>query len=240
MSEILDCGHSYMITGPNGRVYRRNRAHLKPICYDGSSFQNHTTAEKDEKPKVDSFQDPKKDGKKVKTMSFQTDTADVMARAMIFDKQSDHPSHPSSCQHYSPRSPSYSPPSSVPSRESSVEPNTEEATPEGRIRHKSEPAFIRPKDIDRRLTTGLSALLQETSPLAPYKKERSAKGQGQGSLQQHVLNCFYASVSEFSARTKKLTHFKTPTEIDSFQDPKSAAEIDSFQDPESVWHYSIN
>ena len=63
--------HSYMITGPNGRVYRRNRAHLKPICYDGSSFQNHTTAEKDKKPKVDSFQDPKKDRKKVKTMSFR-------------------------------------------------------------------------------------------------------------------------------------------------------------------------
>ena len=165
VSQILDCGHSYMITGPNSRVYRRNRAHLKPICYDGSSFQNCTTAKKDKKPKVDSFQDPKKDGKKVKTVSFQTDTADIMARAMIFDQpNNNHPSHPSSCQHYSPQSPSYSPPSSVPSRESSVEPDAEEATPEGRVRHKSEPAFIRPKDIDRRLTTGLSALLQETSP----------------------------------------------------------------------------
>ena len=48
----------------------RHRVHLKPICYDSSSFQNHTTAKKDEKPKVDSFQDPKKVGKKVKTMSF--------------------------------------------------------------------------------------------------------------------------------------------------------------------------
>ena len=156
-----------MIIGPNGRVYRRNRAHLKPICYDGSSFQNCTTAKKDEQPKVDSFQDPK-DGKKVKTMSFQTDTADVMARAMIFDQpDNNHSSHPSSHQHYSPRLPTCSPPSSFPSRESSVEPDAEEATPKGRVRHKSEPAFIRPKDIDRRLTTGLSALLQETSPLAP-------------------------------------------------------------------------
>ena len=39
----------------------------------------------------------------------------------------------------------------------------------------SEPAFIIPQDIDRGLTPGLSALLQETSPLAPYKWERSAK-----------------------------------------------------------------
>ena len=68
VSQILDCGHSYIITGPNARVYRRNRAHLKPICYDGSSFQNHATAKKDKKPKVDSFQDPKKVGKKVKSM----------------------------------------------------------------------------------------------------------------------------------------------------------------------------
>ena len=165
-----------MITGPNDKVYRRNRAHLKPICYDGSSFQNHTTGKKDRKPKVDSFQDPKKVGKKVKTVSFQTDTADVMARAMIFDQQNNnHSSHTSSQQHYSPRSPLCSPPSSVPSRESSVEPDTEEATPEGRVRHKSELAFVRPKDVNRRLTTGLSALLQETSPLAPYKRERSAK-----------------------------------------------------------------
>ena len=32
-----------------------------------------------------------------------------------------------------------------------------------------------PQDINNRLTPGLSALLQETSPLVPYKKERSAK-----------------------------------------------------------------
>ena len=40
VTEILDCGHSYMIQGPNGKVYRRNKAHLKPICYDGTSFQD--------------------------------------------------------------------------------------------------------------------------------------------------------------------------------------------------------
>ena len=92
VSEILDCGNSYTITGPNGRVYRRNRAYLKLICYDGSTFQAHTTAKQEKKPKFDSFPDPKLPEKK-KTMLFQTDTADVMARAIIFDKQDEHPSH---------------------------------------------------------------------------------------------------------------------------------------------------
>ena len=41
VTEILDCGHSYMIQGPNSRVYRKNRAHLKPICYNGTSFQDN-------------------------------------------------------------------------------------------------------------------------------------------------------------------------------------------------------
>ena len=69
---------------------------MKPICYDGSSLQNHTTAKKDKQSKVDSFQDPTKDRKKVKTMSFDTDTAEVMARAMIFNQpDNNHSSHPS-------------------------------------------------------------------------------------------------------------------------------------------------
>ena len=145
VNQIFDCGHSYMIIGPNGRVYRRNRAHLKPIFYDGSSSQNCTTAKKDEQPKADSFQDPKA-RKKVKTMSFQTDTADVTARAMIFDEpNNNHPSHLSSHQLYSQRSPTCSPLSSFPSRESSVVSDAEAATPKDRVRHKSEPAFIRPK-----------------------------------------------------------------------------------------------
>ena len=41
--------------------------------------------------------------------------------------------------------------------------------------YKQEPSFIRPHDIDRGLTPGLSTQLQEMSPLAPYKFERSAK-----------------------------------------------------------------
>ena len=143
MSQILDCGHSYTIEGPNGRVYRRNRVHLKPIFYDSTTYQACTKAKEDKQPKRDSFQEPKP---KVKIVSFQMDTADVMARAMIFDEPDNHPSHPpshSSLQwHYSPRSPSHSPLSAFPPRKSSVDPSSEESTPKGRERHKSEPAFI--------------------------------------------------------------------------------------------------
>ena len=36
--EILERGCSYIIKGPNGKNYRRNLAHLKPLCHDRSSF----------------------------------------------------------------------------------------------------------------------------------------------------------------------------------------------------------
>ena len=55
--EILKCGQSYMIQGPNGRVYRRNQAHLKPICHDGTSFQDHHVNKEEKQPKDNSFQD---------------------------------------------------------------------------------------------------------------------------------------------------------------------------------------
>ena len=48
VTKILECGQSYMIKGPNGRVYRRNRAHLKPICHDGTSFQDHLVKKREE------------------------------------------------------------------------------------------------------------------------------------------------------------------------------------------------
>ena len=51
-----------MIEGPNGKKHRRNRAHLKPLCHDGSSFQDPPKA-KEKIPtrhdNVDSFQDPR-------------------------------------------------------------------------------------------------------------------------------------------------------------------------------------
>ena len=94
-------------------------------------------------------------------------------QSMMFDSPETRQTPPTSPamsppRHHSPRSPSYSPPASLPSRESSVEPSSEDSSPKGRKRHQSEPAFIRPHDVDQGLTPSLSALLAETSPLAPY------------------------------------------------------------------------
>ena len=72
-------------------------------------------------------------------------------------------------QHFSPHSPSSSPPTQLSSREKLVSPAAEDHTAQ---RH---PTFIQPQDIDTQLTTGLAALVQETSPLAPYKIQWSAK-----------------------------------------------------------------
>ena len=46
-----------MVQAPNSRVYRRNRAHLKPICHDGSSFQDHLVKKEKKQLKNNSFQD---------------------------------------------------------------------------------------------------------------------------------------------------------------------------------------
>ena len=158
VTEILECGCLYMVQAPNSRVYRRNRAHLKPICHDGSSFQDHLVKKEKKQLKNNSFQDHQPS--KVKSVSFQKDTSYMDTRSMLFDEPDLHQTPPTSppwC--YSPRSPSCSPPASFPSRESSMEPSSEDSSPKGRKRHQSEPAFIRPHDIDRGLTHGLSALL---------------------------------------------------------------------------------
>ena len=165
-----------MIQGPNGRVYRRNRAHLKSICQNGSSFQDHPVKKGKKQPKDISFQDhqPSKAKSVSKSVSFQKETSYMDTRSMLFDEPDTHqtpptspPSSPPRC--YSPRSPSCSPQASFPSRESSVEPSSEDSSPEGRKRHQSEPAFIQPCDVDQGLSHGPSALLAETSPLAPYR-----------------------------------------------------------------------
>ena len=169
-TEILECRQSYMIQAPNGRVYRRNRAHLKPICHDGSSFQDHPVKKGEKQPKDNSFQDHQPS--KAKSVSFHKETSYMVTRSMLFDEPDTHqtpPTPPLRC--YSPRSPSF------PSRESSVEPNSEDSSPEGSKRHQSEPAFIQPHDVDQGLSHGLSALLAETSPLAPYRIQQQAKAQ---------------------------------------------------------------
>ena len=147
-----------------------------------SSFEAHMSSrlllsrpsgEKGKKqPKDISFQDHQPS--KAKSMSFQKETSYMDTRSMLFDEPDTHqtpptspPSSPLWC--YSARSPSCSPPASFPSRESSMEPSSEDSSPEGRKRHQSEPVFIQPHNIDQGLSHGLSALLAETSPLAPYR-----------------------------------------------------------------------
>ena len=113
------------------------------------------------------------------------------------------------------------------SRESSVEPHSEDSSPTGRKRHQSEPAFIRPHDIDRGLTPRLSALLQEMSPLAPYKLERSAKARAR----QAFSTMHWTPFKTLQRKSVNLV------QIDSFQDPCTFVYvtqplcIDSFQDP---------
>ena len=72
-------------------------------------------------------------------------------------------------RHFSPRSPSSSPPAQLSPREHLVSPDTEDHTAP---KHQT---IIRPQDIDTQLTSGLAALVQETSPLAPYKIQHSTK-----------------------------------------------------------------
>ena len=250
VTKILDCSHSYTIHGPSGTVYRRYRAHLKPICYDGTSFQDHAAKKEETKPEIDSFREPKPT--KVKTVSFKMDTSYVDDRSMFFDEVDTYhiPASsplPSPQWLYSPSSPSYSPPAPPSSRESSVEPHSEDSTSTGRKRHQSEPAFIRPQDIDRGLTCGLSAFLREMSTPTTLQVGEISQSKSQTGFQQYALNSFQDPASKikcnlvqrdsfqdpfmckltpfktitvaYMAIHQKLTPFKTPVQIDSFQDP---------------------
>ena len=131
-------------------------------------------------------------------------------QSMMFDGPETHQTPPASpatspprC--YLPRSPSYSPPASFPSRESSVEPSSEDSSPKGRKRHQSEPAFIRPCNIDQGLTPRLSALLAEMSPLAPYRQQWQAKAKAQEKISTHK----WLISRPFGSFQDHLAHFKT-------------------------------
>ena len=88
--------------------------------------------------------------------------------ASKMSKPTQHSSHSSHHVH-SPQSPSSSPPAQLSSREKLVSPNAEDHTAP---KHQT---IIQPQNIDTQLTSGLAALVQETSPLAPYKIQCSAK-----------------------------------------------------------------
>ena len=69
--------------------------------------------------------------------------------------------------------------------------------------------IIRPQDVDTQLTSGLAALVQETSPLAPYKIQCSAKRKARQMLSNIVIDSFQDPSSDY---------FSKMSEIDSFQD----------------------
>ena len=179
MTEILDCGHSYMIQAPNSRVYRRNRAHLKPICYDGTSFQDHSVKQEKKQPKTNSFQDHQPT--KVKCVSFQTDTSYMDIRSMLFDEpdlpQTPHPS-PGSITPvalltqitiiFTPHIHSHQDNHQWSPAQSTLHPKAGKDTSLNQL--SSDPVTL---TEDSHME--LSALLKETSPLAPYKLKRSAK-----------------------------------------------------------------
>ena len=93
-----------MIQAPNSRVYRKNRAHLKPICHNGSSFQDHLVKKGKKQPKDNSFQDHQTS--QAKSVSFESEVSYMDTRSMMFDK-------PDTCQ-TPPTSLSCSPPASSP------------------------------------------------------------------------------------------------------------------------------
>ena len=171
--EILECGRSYIIEGPNGKKYRRNWAHLKPLCHDGSSFQDPPKAKRQTPTRhdnVNSFQDPRP--KPIKQVTFQDWTTVVPFFKYTAEtgetskpKSTSHPSH----HVHSPHSPPSSPPAQFSPREHLVSPNPEDHTAP------KQQTIIWPQDVDTQLTPGLAALIQETSPLAPYKIQHSTK-----------------------------------------------------------------
>ena len=90
---------------PKWKQYRRNRAHLKPICHDSSSFQDPPKVKKKNLRKsdnVDSFQDPRLKPKKKVMFNDSTTVIPLFEHKDSADKTSDstssssnfHPVHP--------------------------------------------------------------------------------------------------------------------------------------------------
>ena len=164
----FECGHSYMIRGQNGRVYRKEsssfKAHLswRHLLSRPSRWRKGTNSRQRQflsRP-FGSFQDHPGP---IRVLQQQSELHRWWSRlyghpgpwCLMDPRHVKHPRHHQQCHPprcHSPRSPSFSQPASLPSRESSVEPSSEDSSPEGRKRHQSEPAFIRPHNIDQGLT----------------------------------------------------------------------------------------
>ena len=57
VTEILDCGHSYMIQSVRQSL-KEKQSSLKPICYDGMSFQDHPVKKRERSLKSTPFTTP--------------------------------------------------------------------------------------------------------------------------------------------------------------------------------------
>ena len=132
--EILERGRSYIIEGPNGKKYRRNWAHLKPLCHDGSSFQDPPKAKRQiltRHDNVDSFQDPRPRTRERALHSKSDPIIFKWIPIRAYRRETWHPTlnpkSTSSSHHvHSPRSPSSSPPAQFSPREHLVSPNSRE------------------------------------------------------------------------------------------------------------------
>ena len=157
---------------------------MKPLYHDGSSFQDPPKAKKNptKHDDLDSFQDPRPRQKKSVTFQIPNMVVPLFKYAAQENQTSNHKcsSHSSHCvQHFSPCSPSSSPPAQLSSRENLVSPNAEDhLAPKHQI--------IRPQDINTQMTSGLAALIQETSPLAPYKIQHSTKRKARQTLSSNM------------------------------------------------------
>ena len=169
VTEILDCGHSAESTGETELIwspFAMTAPHFKTIWW-----------KKGKSSPENNFQDPK--STKVKSVSFLMDTSYMDARSMLFDEPDTH------------QTPPWSPPIITPAAiltqvaiifTPCIYHQENHQLPTKRILHLqagrdtslNQPSS-RPHDVDRGLTPRLSALLQEMSPLAPYKLERSTK-----------------------------------------------------------------
>ena len=131
MIETLERGRLYIIEGPNGKKYRRNRAHLKPLCHDGSSFLDPPKAKRQipiRHDNVDSFQDPRPRTKKSVTFEDYPIIFESIKPTGGNLTSNTKPKSHSSHHVHSPRSPSSSPPAHFSPREHLVNPTQEDHT----------------------------------------------------------------------------------------------------------------
>ena len=181
-------------------------------------FKTIQWKKEEKQPESNSFQDPKPT--KVKNVSFQMDTSNMDARSMSFDEPDTHQTPPPSLSSspqwlYSSRLPSYSPPASLPSSESSVEPCSEDSSPTGGKRHQSEPAFIRTLWCQQRTHTQTFSSIAGNITPGTIQIQEISQSKSQTGFHHNALSSF----QDPSEENWKLVHTA------SFQDPYTHSKI---------------